>query len=203
MGSPRSMAAEPTDKAADAGRRSTAETARPVRPMSHEPSKANGKPTGMPKTASESTQTSVSTADPGFSSGVRHRGGPGFPLHYASHRQARRNTAPGFLLSAARLAITSEKHRSFFVRMPRISWAGALSKWMPQWTRFSDGCWPGPRSAEMQSVLMAGAEQGRRAGTGSSSANSSRRASTPRRPKAFTRGVHRPPRARGCVRYTM
>src|SRR4051812_36830211 len=70
MVSPRSMAAEPTDKAADAGRKSTAETARTVRPMSHEPSRANGKPTGMPKTASESTQTSVSTADPGFSSGV-------------------------------------------------------------------------------------------------------------------------------------
>jgi hypothetical protein len=70
MVSPRSMAAEPTDKAADAGRKSTAETARTVRPMSHKPSRANGKPTGMPKTASESTQTSVSTADPGFSSGV-------------------------------------------------------------------------------------------------------------------------------------
>jgi len=69
MGSPRSKAPEPTDKAADAGRKSTAETARTVRPMSHEPSRANGTPPGMPKTASESTQTSVSTADPGFSSG--------------------------------------------------------------------------------------------------------------------------------------
>src|SRR5215207_7909293 len=70
MGSPRSKAPEPTDKAADAGSKSTAETARTVRPMSHEPSRGNGTPPGMPKTASESMQTSVSTADPGFSSGV-------------------------------------------------------------------------------------------------------------------------------------
>ena len=70
MGSPRSDAYEPTDKAAGAGREATAEAARPARPRSYEPSRAGGKPTGKPKTASESTQTSVSTADPGFSYGV-------------------------------------------------------------------------------------------------------------------------------------
>ncbi len=47
MGSPRSNAQEPTDKAADAGRKST-ETARTARPMSHKPSRAGGEPTGKP-----------------------------------------------------------------------------------------------------------------------------------------------------------
>ena len=70
MGSPRSNAQEPIVKAAGAGRKATEEGARTARPMSHEPSRAGGTPTGTPKTASESTQTSVSTADPGFSSGV-------------------------------------------------------------------------------------------------------------------------------------
>ncbi len=70
MGSPRSNAQESTNKAAGAGRKATAEAARTAGPMSHEPSRAGGRPTGKPKTASESTQTSVSTADPGFSSGV-------------------------------------------------------------------------------------------------------------------------------------
>ena len=70
MGSPRSNAHEPTDKAADTGCKATAEAARPAGPMSYEPSRAGGRPTGKPKTASERTQTSVSTADPGFSSGV-------------------------------------------------------------------------------------------------------------------------------------
>ena len=70
MGSPRSNAPEPTDKAADMDRKSSAETARTARPMSYEPSRTGGVPAGKPKTASESTQPSVSTADPGFSSGV-------------------------------------------------------------------------------------------------------------------------------------
>jgi hypothetical protein len=70
MGSPCSNAHEPTDKAADTGHQSTAESVRTAQQMGHEPSRAGGVPTGKPKTASESTQTSVSTADPGFSSGV-------------------------------------------------------------------------------------------------------------------------------------
>jgi len=70
MASPHSNAHGPTEKAADADRKSTEEGAHTARPMSPEPSRAGGTPTGTPKTASESTQTSVSTADPGFSSGV-------------------------------------------------------------------------------------------------------------------------------------
>ena len=70
MGSPHSNARELIDKAADSSRKATEEGARTARPMSHEPSRTGGTPTGKPKTASESTQTSVSTADPGFSSGV-------------------------------------------------------------------------------------------------------------------------------------
>ena len=54
MGSPRSNAQEPIVKAAGAGRKATEEGARTARPMSHEPSRAGGTPTGKPKTASES-----------------------------------------------------------------------------------------------------------------------------------------------------
>src|SRR5215210_7655522 len=52
MASPHSNAHGPTEKAADADRKSTEEGAHTARPMSPEPSRAGGTPTGTPKTAS-------------------------------------------------------------------------------------------------------------------------------------------------------